>query len=292
MPNKLYKRLERLLPKIKTTTKHFSNLPPPKQIAESAKSVFGRCDRSRTLSFADQTQTPNNSQIKDDAATLADVDQFLLENFQSLFREDVDKKTGEEQGIGFWGSCEEEFSYGSPIFHDPVDRVLSNHRFFASPRRSSSLMGDSDGETGSIPATNATSTVNSTEFVRTNYSASSKSPSTTTLEMKNQEIPEEGIAVLTFSTDPYEDFRGSMMEMIEARLRKQSNLEWDFMEELLFCYLNMNEKKSFKYILCAFSDLVVGLPRSFGGCRRGAARSGKDPGIWGRDHGDVTFEFN
>ncbi|KAK9102614.1 hypothetical protein Sjap_019868 [Stephania japonica] len=281
MPNKLYKRLERLLPKIKTSTKHFSNLPPPKQIADSAKSiVFGRCDRSRTLSFSDQIRTPNSPQNKDEAATLADVDQFLLVNFQSLFR---DNKTGEEQGSEIGGSCE-EYSYGSPIFDEPVCQVSSNQRFFASPCRSSSLMGDFDGETGSTPATNTTSTVNSTEFIiSTNYSASSSSSSsstttttTATAEMKNQEIPEEGIAVLTFSTDPYGDFRGSMMEMIEARLRKQSNLEWDFMEELLFCYLNMNEKKSFKYILCAFSDLVVGL-RWHGEAEKGSGDLGERP---------------
>ncbi|KAG6780479.1 hypothetical protein POTOM_013339 [Populus tomentosa] len=45
---------------------------------------------------------------------------------------------------------------------------------------------------------------------------------------------------------------------------KQNNgkVEWDFMEELLFCNLNLDEKTSHKFILNAFVDLIVGLRKT------------------------------
>ncbi|KAK9148917.1 hypothetical protein Scep_007674 [Stephania cephalantha] len=256
MPNKLRKHFARLLPKIKTTRNYLSRIPPPKQIANSTKSmILNRCTHSRTLSIAGPDQTrrhsaPQSTVAVDPAATLADVDKFLFENFKSLFQkaeEFKEAQNGHENG-GNGESDDEDFSYGLPKFDDdedddPVREIGSNQRFFASPLKSSTLFRD-------------------------------------------DKIPDEtGIAVLTSSSDPYDGFRASMIEMIQSRLRKQKQLEWGFMEELLFSYLNMNERTSFKYILCAFSDLVVGL-------RRGSGRW-KNPGAWGRNKGgDVTFEFN
>nr|CAD1829853.1 unnamed protein product [Ananas comosus var. bracteatus] len=69
-------------------------------------------------------------------------------------------------------------------------------------------------------------------------------------------------AVVTFSKDPYEDFRRSMREMVDARRVDASQpLDWDFMEELLFCYLELNDKSVHKYILTAFTDLTVSFRR-------------------------------
>lgn len=74
-------------------------------------------------------------------------------------------------------------------------------------------------------------------------------------------LPEQCVAVLANSANPYDDFRRSMREMVGARLRRRENVDWGFMEELLFCYLDLNDKKSYKYILGAFVDLVVDLRR-------------------------------
>lgn len=62
--------------------------------------------------------------------------------------------------------------------------------------------------------------------------------------------------MLASSTNPYDDFRKSMQENVEARIMKNQNVDWDFMEELLFSYINMNEKKSCKFILSAFCDMI------------------------------------
>ncbi|XP_028771734.1 transcription repressor OFP14-like [Neltuma alba] len=66
----------------------------------------------------------------------------------------------------------------------------------------------------------------------------------------------ESIVLLAWSENQYEDFRRSMKEMVDSRLRNHERVDWGFMEELLLCYLNLNEKKSHKFILSAYVDLV------------------------------------
>lgn len=73
------------------------------------------------------------------------------------------------------------------------------------------------------------------------------------------------VAVPTYSPDPYLDFRRSMQEMVEARehqtedesVKVKSN--WEFLHELLLCYLALNPKSTHKFIIGAFSDLLVSL---------------------------------
>ncbi|XP_054782049.1 transcription repressor OFP14-like [Prosopis cineraria] len=69
----------------------------------------------------------------------------------------------------------------------------------------------------------------------------------------------ESIVVLASSVSQYEDLRRSMKEMVDRRLRNHGRVDWGFMEELLFCYLNLNERKSYKFILNAYVDLINGL---------------------------------
>lgn len=65
----------------------------------------------------------------------------------------------------------------------------------------------------------------------------------------------DSVAMRMYSIDPYLDFKISMQEMIEAH-----NLtDWSCLQELLCCYLNLNNKKTHKFIMGAFNDLVVNL---------------------------------
>ncbi|CAN6455798.1 unnamed protein product [Victoria cruziana] len=66
------------------------------------------------------------------------------------------------------------------------------------------------------------------------------------------------VAVTTYSPDPFQDFRQSMQEMVEARMLEQG-IGWEFLEELLFCYLDLNHSRDHRYILAAFADLLVSL---------------------------------
>ncbi|KAM0854078.1 hypothetical protein ACQ4PT_050647 [Festuca glaucescens] len=74
-----------------------------------------------------------------------------------------------------------------------------------------------------------------------------------------------GVAVVTFSVAPYEDFRRSMREMADAHWARWEvaapAVDWDFMEELLFCYLELNDRAVHKDILRAFTDTIAALRR-------------------------------
>ncbi|KAF8397956.1 hypothetical protein HHK36_016882 [Tetracentron sinense] len=68
----------------------------------------------------------------------------------------------------------------------------------------------------------------------------------------------ESVVLAMESEDPYEDFRRSMEEMVEAHGLK----DWECLEELLGWYLKVNGKKTHGFILVAFVDLLVRLASS------------------------------
>ncbi|XVE65995.1 hypothetical protein DITRI_Ditri08aG0045800 [Diplodiscus trichospermus] len=65
-----------------------------------------------------------------------------------------------------------------------------------------------------------------------------------------------GVAVKKYSPDPYKDFRFSMQEMIQAR-NLTDEKDWEFLHELLFCYLTLNPQNTHKFIISAFADTVL-----------------------------------
>ncbi|KFK40231.1 hypothetical protein AALP_AA3G347800 [Arabis alpina] len=80
----------------------------------------------------------------------------------------------------------------------------------------------------------------------------------------------EGVAVVKRSEDPYEDFKGSMMEMIvEKKMFEVAELE-----QLLRCFLTLNAKRHHRAIVKAFSEVWVALFSSGGGndSRRSSVR--------------------
>ncbi|KAL1195934.1 Transcription repressor OFP7 [Cardamine amara subsp. amara] len=75
----------------------------------------------------------------------------------------------------------------------------------------------------------------------------------------------EGVAVVKRSEDPYEDFKGSMMEMIlEKKMYEVAELE-----QLLRCFLTLNAKRHHRAIIRAFSEIWVAL---FSGGNGGGGR--------------------
>ncbi|KAL9240836.1 hypothetical protein vseg_015012 [Gypsophila vaccaria] len=126
------------------------------------------------------------------------------------------------------------------------------------------------------PTTLATTTTMTTT---TSSSVSSSSSSSTSDAMSTEDSSTDetdnkligcGVPVRKYSSDPYDDFRRSMLEMIEAReseichrvgdgiLNDDVN-DWDFFQELLVSYLALNPKTTHEYIIRAFSDVVVSL---------------------------------
>ncbi|KAK4410565.1 Transcription repressor OFP14 [Sesamum angolense] len=129
----------------------------------------------------------------------------------------------------------------SPRFLDPSPpgQLRGSPRFFVASGLSSSLITD-EACSSSASATDDSSTAKETEEIGPEDSSA----------------PDE-IVILTYSESPYEDFRRSMKEMVETRLEHGGVLDWEFMEELLLCYLDLNNEKSYKHILQAFLDLAV-----------------------------------
>ncbi|CAL5210675.1 unnamed protein product [Lathyrus oleraceus] len=246
MPKNLRKSLQRYFRKIKTQHSHQLRLPSKKWI--SIKS----CKQPRTPSFS--VENKNN---KDDEATLADIDQFLFENFKSLFLDDQEdahsNKTtkdvvtsGEDEDKDGEKAGENKSSNLGRIFFDsseggsPLDLNGSN-RFFT-PR--------------AFSGSTTTSTTNTFEEMGSSSNSSTSKTFKIDSSSKEIKIPNNCVVVLASSTNPYDDFRKSMQENVEARIMKNQNVDWDFMEELLFSYINMNEKKSCKFILSAFCDMI------------------------------------
>ncbi|KAF2323329.1 hypothetical protein GH714_034643 [Hevea brasiliensis] len=166
----------------------------------------------------------NEGHERDGAATLSDIDRFLFENFK--------------------------------LFEIPPD-LCGSHRFFVTAGSSSSLI-----EEARLSLTVTSEEGESSSSSTSNTIIDSARSCSNSTDIKN--IPDDCITVIKYSRSPNEDFRQSMQEMVEARLQRKGKVNWDFMQELLFSYLDLNEKKSHKFILSAFVDLVVGLRQRSG----------------------------
>ncbi|XP_068651529.1 transcription repressor OFP14-like [Aristolochia californica] len=231
---------------------HNYGVPHDPHVA-SAGWLLSACKHPRTPSFAD-----DRDQRKAGQDTLKDIDQFLIENFKSLYNDSrrKDEDDGDDNEKGEEASknvalCE------SPTFVRTPPNLRSSHRFFVSTSDDNSLF---DGPRPSSETTDSASSI-----------------------AGDARLPGDSFAVLTYSRRPYHDFRRSMQEMVEARQREgaQPPLDWDFMEELLFCYLKLNERRAHKYILGAFVDLIVSFrgeaERRKGRARREGQRRKKAP---------------
>ena len=69
-----------------------------------------------------------------------------------------------------------------------------------------------------------------------------------------------GVAVPTYSPDPHADFLRSMEEMAAAlRLDARRRDDRARLHELLLCYLALNDRPAHKYVVSAFTDLLLRL---------------------------------
>jgi len=267
MPKKLQKSLQECLTKLKKPTPSIQF--PSNSFSSSKNWILSGCKHTKTLSFAMDRNQDKAGKNKGGEATLSDVDRFLFENFKSLYIEGDDedrnyneKKKGKESDEGENPSG--AVLFGSPRSMDLPADLCGSHRFFVAPSMSSSIIEES--QTSGTSMSEDAGTSSSTSTTTTLNDSTTTTTTTTTNEdhhakddhHRDVTLPEDCVAVLAYSPSPYEDFRRSMQEMVEARgMRNHGKVEWSFMEELLFSYLNLNEKKSYRYIISAFVDLMV-----------------------------------
>lgn len=293
MPIHFQKSLQECLPKIKKPTSRIGLPPPPRNFpSATARWILRGCKHPKTLSFAcdDQKQNEENEEggggaggggDGDDAATLSDIDRFLMENFKSLYNKKDDDDDGEKSSSS---SSSEEEAAGRVFMDPPKERNINgSHRFFVAPAAGSSssslIMEEARTSRLTIPCTTRSTSEDMTRagagfgsgssFFGFDFVAAINSGYTSTQTSNNESertssysaeevlSADDFITVLTYSNTPYDDFKKSMQEMIEARLKHNGKIDWEFMEELLFCFLNLNDKKSYRFILRAFVDMIV-----------------------------------
>ncbi|GFZ04727.1 ovate family protein 12 [Actinidia rufa] len=154
---------------------------------------------------------------------------ILVKNFNSLY------------DLTFDNSKSPSLSTNSDDLAAPdLAAVLASRRFFfSSPGRSNSIVDSSSPPPSS-------------------FSSSSSQPDAA----DSGSVVGGGVPIPTYSSDPYVDFRRSMQEMVEARELVDVGADWPHLHELLTCYLALNPKSTHKFIIRAFSDLLVSLMSS------------------------------
>ncbi|KAJ6711613.1 TRANSCRIPTION REPRESSOR OFP7-RELATED [Salix purpurea] len=230
MPKKFQKSLQDYIYKIKNPAQNIQI--SSNSFSNSRNWILRGCKHPRTLSFSiagNQSKSRDEEdEEKRDAATLSDVDRFLFENFRYI---------------------------------DPPLDLCGSHRFFVEPGSSSGSLVEEARSSLTVTSENMGSS-SSTSTSTSTSTVNDDSATTASNDPKPVRLPDDCIAVLAYSPSPYDDFRQSMQQMVEEKLQNNGIADWDFMEELLQCYLNLNEKTSHKFILSAFVDLIVGLRKN------------------------------
>lgn len=126
---------------------------------------------------------------------------------------------------------------GDPL--ESVIRGLRSDRLFFEPEKSSSLVAMSSSRI----------------LVETQENGCLEDEDDEEAEKEEKVAYKESEMLSMVSENPYEDFRRSMEEMVEAHGVK----DWKGLEELLGCYLKINGKTNHGYIVGAFIDLLVSL---------------------------------
>lgn len=148
--------------------------------------------------------------------------------------------------------CVEEMAKFSPI----ASIQSESPGFIFPPRRAVQLSADS-----------AFTSASASPSAPAADGASSSPASTIPSAVEAEEIGEserDVVVIVTYSRSPCEDFRRSMEEMVAARVVSRGEVDQEFMEELLFRYLELNNNKFFRDILHAFLELIGDLHEDSG----------------------------
>ncbi|XP_074287673.1 transcription repressor OFP14-like [Silene latifolia] len=274
MPKNIKKSLQNYISKIKKQVPHL-------QISHSSLSsttsrILSGCKHPKSLSFAVDDKGRNNSHDQShqrgEAATLEDIDNFLVENFKSLYSRDRERDRDHNDNNGpirdenrkkekeneKYGESSGVLYYDSPRFFMPSLDRYGSHLFptspvsFASPLQEMRLSGpgspmtSNSDDVGYVPPVSMVDTVT---HGHDQHGMDDNSPILKGVE--------DCIAVLTVSLSPYEDYKRSMKRVIDSRIENNQRVDWEFMEELLICHLRLNDKKQHRFILSAFVDLIV-----------------------------------
>ncbi|KAK1549959.1 hypothetical protein Q3G72_011251 [Acer saccharum] len=61
------------------------------------------------------------------------------------------------------------------------------------------------------------------------------------VKSKRVMLPRDSVALMTYSMEPCKDFRQSMTEMVVSRIEQNLAVDWNYIEELVICFLELND---------------------------------------------------
>ncbi|KAL5702279.1 hypothetical protein ACHQM5_027514 [Ranunculus cassubicifolius] len=193
------------------------------------KPILATSDSSSQVPLSEDDQFRSSSTATNTTATSCSG---LVKNFNSLY-----DHTPESSASKSISRTSDDFSTSdsdTESTEPDFATIFASQRFFiSSPGHSNSIIESSSGSSSS--------------------ESSSCRPESDTLVVGG------GVPCPTYSPDPYMDFRQSMQEMVESRKMSDVTSDWDFLHELLLCYLALNPKHAHKYIIGAFADLLITL---------------------------------
>uniref|UniRef100_A0A7C9DSN7 Transcription repressor n=1 Tax=Opuntia streptacantha TaxID=393608 RepID=A0A7C9DSN7_OPUST len=169
------------------------------------------------------------------------------DNFRTFNSAFLDSETTPSGSFVTVSSSSNSFSTMSEDSGDPLESViqgLRSDRLFFEPEKSSSLLSMSSSQT-----LVETEEKGCSSDIEADKDDDKEGKEGETVAYKESEM------LSMESENPYEDFRRSMEEMVEAHEVK----DWKGLEELLGCYLRINGKTNHGYIVGAFIDLLVSL---------------------------------
>ncbi|ESQ51800.1 hypothetical protein EUTSA_v10017153mg [Eutrema salsugineum] len=146
--------------------------------------------------------------------------------------------------------------------HDILSAAFASRRFFFSSPGRSNAITDSP-ETRSRELSDNYENATTSRKKKKNYDATSVNNNNTTRLLSGGTAVKQHV----YSPDPLTDFRRSMQEMIDAAIvdgelshpDDDDDDGYDFLNELLLSYLSLNPTDTHKFVIRAFSDILVSL---------------------------------
>ncbi|KAJ4968011.1 hypothetical protein NE237_014712 [Protea cynaroides] len=192
----------------------------PNTLGRNLHLCFSICRRPEATESSRTPLTGSNHESRRETTTI------LVKNFNSLYEltSDSTSKSASRSSDEFSSSDSEDLE---TTVADFATVFASQRFFFSSPGHSNSIV--------------------------------ESPPKCPPPSKQTEKIMSGGIPISTFSPDPYTDFRRSMQEMVDARKLLDLSTDWDYLHELLLCYLTLNPRHTHKFIIGAFSDLLLTL---------------------------------
>ncbi|KAI4337458.1 hypothetical protein L6164_015873 [Bauhinia variegata] len=155
----------------------------------------------------------------------------------------------------------------SPRYHDSPRGLHASRRFHVPMSASSSISEEARMKSWVSDNTHLEHVVDVVGFVGTHRVDSEidshlEDTSRSAWNPKANDLPDGSVAVTEYSSDPCQDFLMSMLAMVDSRMEQNLTVDWNYLEELAMCFLDLNVSKYHYHILSAYFDLLMILHRS------------------------------